>query len=294
MRPVFIFGGDPGSRAFLSALLASHSACVPTPQFSHAYLKSARNKLFNDEIEGAEFTPYTQRGLGDLELPDGTIYPAPIGPLVKTYASDHGKPEAVVWLEPVETRHVSRLAETFPEASFIQLVRDGRAVAATTWRVPGAHQSMARASRHWNSQILEALEAESELGSKSYRLSYELLLSDLQTELGALASFIGIPADGFQIPETVLERDYTAHLYAWRSQLPIREVKRFEETSGTVLTNLGYGLETGTVGIPARPDLWFRAGRHAPKLPGNVNPTRLAKPPKSGQEDREMSGARER
>jgi hypothetical protein len=286
MRPVFIFGGDPSSKAFLSALLAAHPACVATPQFSHAYLRSARNSLFGSEPEVTELTPYTQHALSDLERPEGAAYPAFIGQLVRAYANDYGKAEAEVWLEPVETRHVSRLAETFPEGSFLQLVRDGRAVAATTWHVPGAHQTMARASRRWNHEVLEALEAGGDLGSKSYRVSYEALLSDLQPELEALASFIGIPPGSFLIPQTVLEKDYSSHLYAWRRQLPIREVKRFEETSGTVLTNLGYGLETGTVGIPARPDLWSRAGRHAPKHPGEARPLRPVHAAQSAQDIR--------
>lgn len=258
MRPIFIFGGDGGSRAFLSALLAAHDACVETPQFTTRYLKAARGSLFFDE---ATFSAAPEFSLDAFSEPQAAS-PEAVGQRVAAYACDHGSIDAAVWLEHVNVLELARLDATFSEARFLHLVRDGRASTAALWQEPGEPRRPLRASRSWQETTLRGLEAETTLGKdRCLHVSYETLLSDLGTGLDTLARFIGLPPEGFRIARSVLYKDYDPHLYSWRTQLTLHEIKLFETVSGALLTDLGYGLEAPGSGLPARPDVWHRAGR---------------------------------
>ncbi len=259
MRPLFIFGSDEGSQAFVSALLASHRDCVETPPFSASYLRAARSSIFGILAE-PEFAYDAFEPVSAPTTPEG------IGRLVEAYAHDHGRGDAVVWLEPVAHRALHLLADAFPEARFLHLVQDGRAVAAARWRKAGEGRNPGRAARRWQDQTRLSLAAERDIGaSRCLRVSYEALLSDLTRGLGALTSFIGLPPDGFRIVPSVLDKDYRPHLYGWRTELTLHELRSFEAVGGALLTELGYGLELTPSGLPARPDIWHRAGR--PPLP---------------------------
>jgi len=281
VKPVFLFSGDPGACAFVSTLLASHPECVRTPQFTAAYTRAARGTLFDFGLEAPL--------LGSpLKAPaqDASTFPAFIARLVSAYASDHGRSEAEVWLEVVTLDQLPLLSETFPEASFLHLVRDGRAVAASHWQIPGEHQTMAQASRAWNDSVNRGLAAEARLGDeRCLRIGYELLLSDLAGGLEVLAEIIGVSPGGFRIPAPSLSRDYTSHLYGWRTRLPKHEVKRFKATSGTLLTDLGYGLESGASGLPSRPDVWAKAGHQRMKTLRDAPPgqRRVPSKPEAGE-----------
>lgn len=288
MKPVFIFGSDPHSTAFLSALLAAHPQCVPTPQFSHAYLRASRHKLLGGGEAASGLGFYSRLHGGDLELPPQTDYPGFIGRLVAAYAADNGHPGADRWLEQVPLEQLPLLAATFPEARFLHLVRDGRALGVARGQAASGGGSVSQTGRTWRETVTRGLEAEAQLGpERCERLLYETLLDDLLPGLAALAPFIGVSPSEFRIPATVLHKDYSAHLYAWRTRLSAPMLRRFEAENGALLTRLGYGLEASGV-LPARPDVWRRAGQQPTRPARKAALTRPVRPfeiPKQGQKD---------
>jgi hypothetical protein len=95
-----------------------------------------------------------------------------------------------------------RLAQLFPDAQFIHLVRDGRDVAASLlerkWRSPtGALfeqcASVTGAARYWSAIVTRGLAAEKVLSSSSriLRVRYEDLAADPADTLQSVCRFLG-------------------------------------------------------------------------------------------------------
>lgn len=273
MRPVFIFGCDAGANALLGALLASHPLCTtaPLPQLASGSAPDSSPEL---EDAVAEIREHFQEHLWEADLvlanpvsanlasqpPGIDAQPALVTQLVTAYACAYGHTGAKVWLEhaPTAPKGLLLLAERFPEAKFVHLVRDGRAVAASQRSSRGAQPALVRLGRSWRDDVKRGLEAETRLGSeRCRRIGYEALLTGAAGVLATVARFIDVPSQGFDEGAASLGRDYTQHLEAWRRQLSDHDVQRFEDLGGEALTALGYPLAFSQAPLPTTP-VWLR------------------------------------
>ena len=87
--------------------------------------------------------------------------------------------------------HMRMLAEQFPEARFIHLVRDGRDVMLSLRDQPFAPSSFTGVAEYWAGRVERARQAGERLGPGRYReLRYEDLVADPERELGRLCEFV--------------------------------------------------------------------------------------------------------
>jgi hypothetical protein len=166
---------------------------------------------------------------------------------------------------PGYVRHIATLDELWPEARFIHLIRDGRAVclSARAWskaeRILGrfptwAEDEVVTAALWWEWHVRLGRDAGLPLGEDRYlEISYEGLVADPEAECARMCAFLAVDYDGAMLrfhegrtrsrPGLSAKAAWlpvTPGLRNWSSQMPADDVERFEATSGPLLGELGY------------------------------------------------------
>lgn len=265
-KAIFIGGCARSGTTLLGAMLGAHPRCicVPESQFKAQLLKDPRL------IESADIHRFITGqwrfklwdlplGADDLAL-NGTAENRParsMQHLVQLYAAKVGKTEARVWIDhtPHNVRQAQLLAGAFPDAKFIHLVRDGRAIAASVMPLDWGPNSITEAAHFWVEQTAYGLAAEQTLGPERVRrVYYEELVRNPDGVMRELADFAGldftprlVEGGGFIPPRytadqhtLVASRPDPSRIDAWRSKLSRREHEIFEHLTEDFLGYLGY------------------------------------------------------
>lgn len=150
------------------------------------------------------------------------------------------------------------LAELFPEAKFVHIVRDGRNTALSLIEAPFGPTTVEGAARFWRYRVEQARSDGMRLGSDRYReVHYEDIVSDPRGALRPLCDFLGLafdesmlryyereggPARGLKFPQihTHLTKPPTKNIRDWRDQLKGKDLVRFESIAGPTLERFGY------------------------------------------------------
>lgn len=272
LKPVFIFGCDRSGTTFLGSLLGSHSRCVTTleSQFVYQSYRAAHVAgVFDLGRALAALKRSFRFRLWNLELDPGEAqhrgvdsYAKLVQFIVRTHADAVGRSSASVWIDhtPHNREHAAYLLQLFPEAKFVHIVRDGRAVAASFKTLPWGTHGTAGISRYWTEKVGQGLATESYLGAdRCVRIRYEDLVTDPEGVLKELSPSLGLEFEpqmttggGFEPP--ALTGSYHAlvgkpadptRISAWEHKLTSRDVEVFEASSGGMLACLGYPLKFG-------------------------------------------------
>ncbi len=176
--------------------------------------------------------------------------------LYAIYARFHGKR----YYADKTPQYVDRmvfLSRLFPEARFVHVIRDGRAVALSL-RTIGWVRDIEEGALRWRQQVERGRRAGRALGPARYReLRYENLVEDPQRRLEGVCAFIGLSFDDAMlrypdradaILSTVLApqklhrhlREPPRKVRDWRQEMTTEEVAAFEALAGGTLANVGY------------------------------------------------------
>jgi hypothetical protein len=183
-------------------------------------------------------------------------YPDLVRCLYRLYAESQGKarygnktPRHVIF--------IPTLAERFPEARFVHIVRDGRDVTLSLLEVDDDMPDVRTAARFWRDRVMAGRVDGTRLGAERYvEVRYEDLLEDPEGELRRLCAFLDLAFDHAmlryyeRIPEMVigsgthakLSLPPTKGLRDWRAQMAEADVASFEAIAGDALEAFGYPL----------------------------------------------------
>lgn len=163
---------------------------------------------------------------------------------------------------PRHSRHIRAIADLFPDARFVCVVRDGRdallsaRAAARSWapvlrRAEGG--SVWSGARVWEREVRAVRQAGREVENPYLEISYEELWADPETAAARLYSFCGFPHDVELIAEVVeatgLERRQGMDQVgfrrgvgpgAWRDELALPQQLIFDVAAGPALVERGY------------------------------------------------------
>ena len=233
---------------------------------SNAYVygrrREIRDRLFPMPHEGEPV--YAAAGIPQFEELDDAAADAAAARLRATVAAVRRGAGAPVFVNKriANNRRVPLLLRVFPDARFISLVRDGRAVAMSLSKVdwwPGSivwwygdtperwaaegRDPWAMCARNWVEE-LHAVEGglADAPGGQVRSLSYESFLDDPASTLRSLADFAGLA------PNRVWERSVRALGFpdrneAWRTRLDDDAVRTITEIQSDELRKHGYALE---------------------------------------------------
>jgi hypothetical protein len=189
---------------------------------------------------------------------------------VEAFAKRHQRQNARYWVDhtPHNLAYCRRLADAFPDARFLHIVRDGRAVAASWIPLTWGPNTVVGAARQWMIHMAHGLAAEQSLPSAQVRrIRYESLVSEPDALMRELCAWLDLPfraamteGKGFQVPaytrnqHTLIGSPVDPERIArWRSKLRPREIEIFEHLTGDLLPNLGYELVSA--GIEMEPSV---------------------------------------
>lgn len=157
----------------------------------------------------------------------------------------------IVDSSPWNLRVADRLRAAFPDARFVHVVRDGRAVYSSVRGLEWGPSTPIRGAQWWMASIAAGLAAEGALGAP--RVRYEELVADPSAAVGSLARQLDLPLSGPPDGDDAPVRGYTADQHrlltepadpsrsdAWRRELPCGEAEVFEAEAAAVLRALGY------------------------------------------------------
>jgi hypothetical protein len=150
------------------------------------------------------------------------------------------------------------IAELFPGAAFVHVIRDGRDVtvsraAAQSWARQTERQwSLGAEAAHWASAIREARALAEERSLRYLEVRYEALHRSGREELRSIFDFCGIPAND-QLVRRICERTKLASgggdegafrrrgvVGEWRERWGLLDRIRFDRAAGEMLVQLGY------------------------------------------------------
>ncbi len=150
------------------------------------------------------------------------------------------------------------LLTLLPEAKFIHLVRDGRAVCASRSRRAG--KNLYLAAQEWVDGNIIGLSNQAMIGKDRYQMiRYEDLLQKPEATMREICQFLDLPYDPSTIKEdqTANEGSYVkssldlSKIDNYRQQLSNREIAKIEKIQGQLLHRFGYSLVHP--GKPAKP-----------------------------------------
>jgi hypothetical protein len=270
-RPIFIAGCDRSGTTLLGDMLGNSRWSITTPesQFIHDLFiqiglgsftssEQAANWLLNHFRYVAWDLPLSAAelaGLIVLEKPRLTIEN-----LIGAYVQHNhaGKTGADVWIDhtPDNFRYQTMLKRYFPEARFIHMVRDGRAVCASIKPLPWGPNNAYMASRHWATRMQEALTVEVAEGNNCLRVRFEDLLSNAVQTIHTICEFIDLPFEstliiggGLVLPEFTRTQHSLvgkpldqSRAMDWQQKLSRKEIRDFESypLAHTLLARMGY------------------------------------------------------
>jgi hypothetical protein len=166
---------------------------------------------------------------------------------------------------PRYVRHMPTLHGLWPQARFVQLIRDGRDVCLSVRNWDKDNRFVTRISTFeedpvstialwWEQLVRLGREAGAELPAELYlEVRYERLVADPAEECRKLCDFLGLPYDermlrfheGRTRDDPGLDaksawRPITPGLRSWRTEMAEGDVERFEAVAGDLLDELGY------------------------------------------------------
>ncbi len=279
---IFVGGCDRSGTTMLASLIGAHSEILSLPE-SHFIAESAARE---DTVRSAEERLRFIQANRKFQLWRLSLQPAQRETLCQTgtfeafydtlttYQAEAAAAGAYkIWLDhaPLNVSRFVSLAKLFPNARFLHMVRDGRAVANSWLPLDWGPRHILTLADHWAMSIAQGLAAEQVLGPRLMRLSYESLVADPPARMAEIAAFLGVEfqeamltPSGFALPDysrtthsllTGQANIDQSRQASWKKGLTARQIELFEYRVGDLLPALGYDIVSASPDRPSRKEL---------------------------------------
>ncbi|MFL6240524.1 MAG: sulfotransferase family protein [Actinomycetes bacterium] len=275
-RPIFVGGSSRSGTTLLGAMLGvgPDRLTVPEAEFkwqlfrTSAIRPNASGEGHVVDVAAARDYLATDRMFRlwgvqiPADAPSQVDFPSFMAYLVAVFGQPAGKSGTEVWVDhtPVNIRFAQTLIDAFPDARFVHIIRDGRAVAASVLPLDWGPNDAAESALHWSTQVAAGLAAAARWGPEVvHTVHYEDLVQDPAGVLAGICAFAGLDFDesmverrdyrlrGYELgqQDLVVQPPDPSRIDAWRSQLRPAQIRDFERVTGELLAYLGYDLVFG-------------------------------------------------
>lgn len=152
---------------------------------------------------------------------------------------------------PWHVVHMPLIAEIYPDARFVHIIRDGRDVARSIVPQPWPPHTLAEAAEEWRRSVEAGRAAAELLGEQLLEVRYEDLLSQPRPVIERIYAHLGL-AGGVDAgvaaaakEVNVGPQDYRVGAGKWRDAWSRRERRTFERVAGDLVRELGYDQGAG-------------------------------------------------
>lgn len=270
-RPIFIMGTQRSGTTLMRLLLDSHEHIAVG--FETGFMRAVRGiKEIPDWNYGKDW--YRRYGFDEADI--NSRIRAFYSGIFSDYARAQGKRR---WGEktPLNLRHMAEMAEIFPEAQFLCMVRHVGAVVASMLRWNNTYDD---AVRYWVTGNARFNDLGPDLGPNRFLLCrYEDLVTDPRTTLQQIMDFLGEPwsdnllrhhevqaaRGGKMKVEGGTRRDRpldASGIDAWRDRLDPAQMEGLSGEPAPLLRSFGYEVDTA---VPVGPPAVARSGARAKK-----------------------------
>lgn len=265
---MFVIGAPRSGTTWIQKMLGAHPSICAPPELGlfHTYL-GPLDDSWTRERDVSDRPNSRRRGLPAVLSRDefvGLLRGAAVGVYETTR---RGKPATSVLIdkEPTNTFHVDLIADVFPEARLIHLLRDGRDVAASLvaaqkgWARSWAPDNVGDAARCWKEHVELARQAR-RTGLPFLEVRYEDLLASPAESLLSLFDFMGIGGDSDTAESIAHEFSFqrekergteppgfhrSGTVGSWMGDWTAFQRADFDRVAGPLLVQLGYEADRG-------------------------------------------------
>jgi glycosyltransferase involved in cell wall biosynthesis len=321
-RPIFIVGAQRSGTTLLRYMLSSHPRLyIPPesnfiPRFFQKQPCTPMSRQQAIQIAGMllAYRPFFRDWHGERLAPETFVNSLPdltpaafVDTLYTHYARQH---DAQRWGDksPIYTEHIDLLAEIFPTAQFIHIIRDGRDTALSMQKAYQGKRffyvDLYYAGRTWKRRVNKARAAGYLLGAdRYYELHYEHLVANPDTLLSEICDFLGEAyAPTMVAPDAVAGQQHhstgihanvrqaptTKSVGRWQQEMSFADQRLFQSVAGDLLQELAYNQNKGLGRMPVVERLryirlWAKyaiieSGRRFLQVVGVFHPARLLAP----------------
>ena len=276
----------------LGSILGSHPKAVTTPESKFmvpAYWASVPPPGAVPDVEailmelrrdwrarvwGIDFPPSVDIAVAGRN--HQSVFTDVVERLVGLYAESVGKTDVDVWVDhtPANSANAGTLRVLYPEANFINMIRDGRAAANSVMGLDWGPNTSSGAAKWWAGRVGKGFVAAYAFEEDGLTVRYEDIVGELESTVRDICKFVDLDfvpgmldASGFAVPAYTSRQHALIgsppvrdRIDAWRNELRPRDIEIFEGIAGGLLIGLGYEL----VGeLPLRPRTAIEKTRHA-------------------------------
>ena len=268
--PVFVVGMNGSGTSMLTECLGRHPALYAFPgetrMIPHLIREQSRFGDLTVDDNFRALWEYINHSIPDflifnnhepLALPDDwetcpRNLAAVLDRIFRNFAAVRGKSR---WCEksPNHSEHIEALANLFPGAHFVHIIRDGRDCAASTNRRQYRNPDLA--IYRWRLIVAEARRQGKRQGDRYFELKYEDLTEDPRSWMQSVCQFLGLAFDErvlqSAMPQSakkdalsdgevgVIEKNSKKY----RQYFSPAQLRRLENISGKFLQEIGYETE---------------------------------------------------
>lgn len=265
--PIFVIGSPRSGTTWIYDILTAHpevAGALETWMFTQEHgLGSVFSWVHWTEAHLERGRKLTGTTVGLAQMVDRDEVVAEIRELAARWLSRLLKPNARYLVEktPIHLFAAGVIGDVFPEARFVNIVRDGRDVAvsmkaaARTWN-PGWRAATRNAyvtAKQWKTALEWGRAMADRFGEQFLEVRYEQLKTDPRGTTRTILDFCRIPCDDALMDQIVAETDF-ARMYRggddqfrrrgvagdWRAKFGLLDAAAFHKAAGDELIRYGY------------------------------------------------------
>jgi len=281
-RPVFVGACPRSGTTLLRTMLHNHPSLAMPRETRFALVAWDRRAAFGDLADPANRQGFVDWLMGmkrsgvrritrDRALLSARLLAAPptLGSLVGTcfalFAEQHGVSR---WGDkrPIYAQHLRAIYSMFPDAQFVNVIRDPRGAVASIRKVGWFGGDVAKGVELWSRSVAAVDARRSRLAAdQMYEIRYEDLVAEPEDQLERLAGFLGLDPSGVasmmrfhERPDVPSQRYHpllsspvsTTATRTWESVLAPEEVALVEKVCAGAMRRYGYEPVAGGAAAP--------------------------------------------
>jgi hypothetical protein len=147
---------------------------------------------------------------------------------------------------PWHVYHLPLIAEVYPNARFVHIIRDGRDAVRSIVAQPWGPDNVKDAAEEWRSSVAAGLDAAPVLGERLLEVRYEDVLADPRTAIPQIYAHHDLEGgvddalEAAGAKANIGPQDNRVGAGKWREGWGRRELRDFERVAGDLLRELGY------------------------------------------------------
>lgn len=252
-NPFFIVSSGRSGTTLLSIILTKNSeiSIPPESQFMHKALRKFKSyrylgweelvKIILGELENKSAFQRWDLNLAPIhkklqKLPKSKRSLSKIIDEIYLHFLKNNFPNASIWGDqsPLYTYYINRIHKIFPNAKYIHLVRDGRAVVNSMLNRNYLNATIKKACKRWNTSISKINIFKNKISNfKLTRIKYENLVRDPKIITKKICKFLGIKFEKSMLKTNENIKDYGKKILSHHENLkkPINDdsVNRWKE-----------------------------------------------------------------